>query len=147
MLPAVSSAVGQQTGAIVTPSPRNLSAAVTRAVAYLERNCDQNGRFAYSVDRHSGRASRSYNIVRHAGVIYSLEMTNRFRPDDGAQRTIVRAGGYLWSNYVGADANSDVLAVWASPKPNNFEAELGAAGLRKQFASDRRGKQRCFRQI
>ena len=110
-------------------SPSRSPAAIQLSVRYLRRACDESGRFAYLVDSDSGHLSRSYNIVRHAGAVYSLEMANRLRPDTATQDTIVRAGGYLWNNYVGPDANSDVLAVWTRPKPDSFEAELGAAGL------------------
>lgn len=112
----------------VAPSVQ-VQTAVQLSVRYLERACDEAGRFAYLVDSDSGRLSRSYNIIRHAGAIYSLEMANRLRPDTGTQDTIMRAGGYLWNNYVGPDANSEVLAVWTHPKPRNSEADLGAAGL------------------
>jgi len=107
----------------------NVEVPVSRSTRYLERACDSTGRFAYLVTPETGQLSESYNIIRHAGAIYSLEMANRRHSYPGTQETIMRAGGYLWNSYVGPDANSDLLAVWSQPKPANSEAELGAAGL------------------
>jgi hypothetical protein len=105
------------------------SFAIGTAAAYLERSCDARGRFAYSVDTDSGKVSRSYNIVRHAGAIYAFAMLNRFHPHANAANAMLRASEFMRENYISRDARSDAPAVWSRPVPANREAELGAAGL------------------
>lgn len=110
-------------------SPQHLAHAVAIAAEYLERNCDASGRFAYLVDTDSGQISPSYNIVRHAGAIYSLAMLNRVHHDLNAVNAMVRAANFMRMNYIAPDTRSRALAVWSLPVPSNEVAELGAAGL------------------
>jgi len=111
------------------PPPQQVAHAVDIATEYLERNCDQGGRFAYLVDIDSEKISPSYNIVRHAGAIYALAMLNRVHPDLNAVNAMVRAARFMCTNYIGADSRSNGSAVWSRPMPSNEVAELGAAGL------------------
>lgn len=78
-----------------TLSASALDHAVELSVGYLERACGPTGRFAYSVDTESGRLLPSYNIVRHAGAMYALEMSNRFIPDRKVVDTMIRAADFL----------------------------------------------------
>jgi hypothetical protein len=106
-----------------------VSRAIGIACQYLQRNCDGHGRFAYLVDTDSGNVSPSYNIVRHAGAIYSLGMLNGFHPDSNVVNVMVRASNFMRTNYLAPDARSNALALWSRPPPVNTKAELGAAGL------------------
>jgi hypothetical protein len=99
------------------------------AAAYLKRNCDGSGRFAYLVDTDSGNVSPSYNIVRHAGAIYALAMFNGLHPQSNAVNTMVRATNFMRANYFAPDSRSGTLAIWSRPAQMNTKAELGAAGL------------------
>lgn len=110
-------------------SSKRLSEAIRLAGSYLERNCAVSGRFAYLLDTDSGEVSPSYNIVRHAGAIYSLAMLNRLHPEKDAVNAMVRAANFMRANYLAPDARSNALAVWSQPPPANTKAELGAAGL------------------
>ncbi len=113
-----------------TPVPTGrLSHAIDIAAHYLESVCDENGKFTYLVDPESGKISPSYNILRHAGAIYSLAMFNQAHPDQKAVDAMVRAAAFMRKNYMGPDANSHALAVWSEPLPDESDAELGAAGL------------------
>jgi hypothetical protein len=112
-----------------SPALQHVSRAVAAAGGYLERSCEPGGRFAYLVDTDSGEVSLSYNIVRHAGVIYALAMLNRVHPDSGALNVMVRAANFMRANYLAPDARSNALAVWSRPPPENTKAELGAVGL------------------
>ena len=106
-----------------------LTQAIKLSGDYLKRACDSNGRFAYRINTDSGRLSASYDIVRHAGAIYSLSMLNRLHPDAEAVSTMMRAAKFMQANYIGPDAGSDRLVVWSRPLPTKSDAELGAAGL------------------
>jgi hypothetical protein len=106
-----------------------LSHAIDIAAHYLENVCDENGKFTYQVDPESGKVSSSYNILRHAGAIYSLAMFNQAHPDQKAVDAMVRAAAFMRKNYIGPDAKSHALAVWSEPLPDESDAELGAAGL------------------
>jgi hypothetical protein len=96
---------------------------------YLEQNCDTRGRFAYLVDTDSGHVSPSYNIVRHAGAIYSLAMLNRVHPGSNAVNAMVRAANFMRTNYLAPEERSNALAIWSLPAPVRIKADLGAAGL------------------
>jgi hypothetical protein len=108
---------------------QDLSQSVAKASEYLERNCDDTGRFAYLVDTDLGQISPSYNVVRHAGAVYALAMLNDFNYDSTAVNTMVRAANFMRANFLAPDARSSALAIWSRPPPMNTKAELGAAGL------------------
>jgi hypothetical protein len=112
-------------------SASSLSRAIALSAAYLEQACDSRGRFVYRVDPNSGRESHSYNIIRHAGAIYSLAMLNRVHPDEKAKAAMVRAGSFMRSGYFSAGPDDDMFAVWSKPAgvgPARV-ADLGATGL------------------
>jgi hypothetical protein len=127
--------LGVERGAGSGQTPPNSAAALSKAIdlsaGYLERACDARGRFAYRVDPTSGRESHSYNIIRHAGAVYSLAMLNRFHPDGKATETMIRAGSFLRTNYLSAGPGEDMFAVWSKPAGVGLArvADLGATGL------------------
>jgi len=102
---------------------------------YLERACDNNGRFIYRVNVVTDKSSREYNIVRHSGGIYALAMCDPDYSDPVLERTMVRASGFLLHNYVArpetAKTSSELLAVWdtLAAKAGDRESSLGANGL------------------
>jgi hypothetical protein len=106
-----------------------LDAAIGLSVNYLERVCKPGGIFFYEIDMESGRQSNTYNIVRHAGVVYALAMFNRSHPDFKAADTIARAATFLRTKYVGPDIRTRSLVVWSRPLPASSETVLGASGL------------------
>ena len=110
-----------------SPSTKDVNHAIFLAIEYLEKTCGPDGRFVYRVNTLTGQQSPSYNILRHAGTIYSLEMADREHPDQRLTETIVRSGEFL-QHYVAPVRGSDMLAVWSSPA-NQTKAELGASGL------------------
>ncbi|MGB6338068.1 MAG: hypothetical protein WBG96_20885 [Thermoanaerobaculia bacterium] len=56
----------------VSTPPGELLAAATRAGEYLERAVAADGRFVYSYLPKTDREKESYNILRHAGTVYSM---------------------------------------------------------------------------
>lgn len=129
--------VAAQTGVSVSASAPSIAHqlslhlvhAIDTASEYLEQSCDSAGRFAYLVETESGEVSPSYNVVRHAGAIYSLAMLNQVHPHPGAVDLMVRAARFMKANYLAPESRSNGLAVWSRPAPANGLAELGAAGL------------------
>jgi hypothetical protein len=109
--------------------PASVSHAIELSAHYLETACDETGKFVYLVDPDTGKVSPAYNILRHAGAIYSLAMFNRRQPDRKAVDAMIRAATFMRTNYIGPDAASHALAVWSEPLPKKSSAELGAAGL------------------
>jgi hypothetical protein len=83
------------------------------SVGYLAGACSPRGRFAYIVDAGDGGVSRAYNIVRHAGAVYSLAMYNQFHPDARALDTITRAATFMRTVYMSRDPRSHELVVWS----------------------------------
>ena len=106
-----------------------LGTAIRLSADYLIRACGADGRFVYQIDPDSGRASASYNIVRHAGAIYALDMYNRTYVDAGSVSAMRRAAEYMQTRYISSQMQPDVSIIWTKPLPLKSEASLGAAGL------------------
>src|ERR1700722_1761759 len=111
------------------PTEAEVNRAISLATGYLERACDPDGRFAYSVAMSAGEQSEPYNIVRHAGAIYALTLVPSSSPDDHALDAALRAASFLRSYYLGPGERPDQLVVWSRPQPNRSIADLGATGL------------------
>jgi hypothetical protein len=109
--------------------PAEIGHAIELAAQYLQTVCDQSGKFVYQVDPNTGKVSSTYNILRHAGSIYSLAMYNRAHPDRKVVDTMIRAAKFMRINYIGPETASNALAVWSEPLPAKSSAELGATGL------------------
>ncbi len=113
------------------PSASAVGHAIELSIAYLERSCQPDGQFIYLLDPLTGKQSGTYNVVRHAGAIYSLAFFNRLHPDRNALPAMVRAGNFLRRNYLGNDPSGRMRIVWPAPlgaKPADH-ASLGATGL------------------
>jgi hypothetical protein len=55
-----------------TMSPQDLVVAVGGGAAYLARNLDEHGRFAYRYDPANDEVERGYDLLRHAGAVYAM---------------------------------------------------------------------------
>jgi hypothetical protein len=118
----------------IAPSAEAVSRAIALATGYLERACGKDGKFVYLVDTGSGRESKSYDIIRHAGAMYALAMANHSHPDPEIIKAMVRAASFLREHYVGPGPQSGQLAVWSRPLNHRAPAkgdyaELGGTGL------------------
>jgi len=111
------------------PSLKRVDRAISRSAGYLERICSPEGEFIYEVDALSGKESDSYNIVRHAGAMYSLGMLRGVHNNSQVNAALARSATYLRKNYVGPGILPGQLAVWSKPLPLLSTAELGATGL------------------
>ena len=102
-----------------------LMAAARMAGDYLVRMQLEDGSFHYSYDPVEDRTSRqTYNIVRHAGTVYSLfelyNATREARYLDAARRGAL----YLKTRFRPAREKGAVYVI-----DNDGKAKLGAAGL------------------
>lgn len=117
--------------------PERVAAGIDAALAYILRNCDKDGRFTYRDHVDPDRKyDRKYNLLRHAGTMYSLGMAHERRPTPGIAEVMNRSGLYLARRIEPLEHHPDALAVWSDPKdlgdldnPESPAAKLGGAGL------------------
>lgn len=76
-------------------TPDDLRAAADAAGAYLVRSVTETGRFQYSYRLDIDEVPREYNIVRHAGTIWSMLDLYRDTKDEDLLAAIDRAMRYL----------------------------------------------------
>ncbi|MEE9562273.1 MAG: hypothetical protein V3W50_04290, partial [Thermoanaerobaculia bacterium] len=78
------------------PSKEDVRGAIEAAGGYLVRATGPDGRFVYRTDLDpTFEPEPSYNILRHAGTVYSLGMYHSWRPKEETRRAIERATRYL----------------------------------------------------
>jgi hypothetical protein len=80
------------------------------------------------------RVKEKYNILRHAGTVYSMTMTYQLQPDNNLKSAAERAGRYLRDQSIfPVPGKSDMSAVWSVPGVNKsgdpLQAKLGGTGL------------------
>jgi hypothetical protein len=114
---------------IIERSLSPIDRAIALSADYLERASGPDGKFVYRVAPDSGHVSSSYNIVRHAGAIYALDVFNGSHPDRSASDAMIRAANFMRANYISQDSHSRTLVVWSRRLPTKSDADLGAAGL------------------
>lgn len=112
-----------------------LGETIREATGYLVRSCDENGKFVYlaNPDRNAV-IGPEYNIIRHAGAVYSLGMAYEFDPRDDVLDAMLRSGAFLCREAVApVQEPGDMAAVWSDPELEGGkeprEAKLGGAGL------------------
>jgi hypothetical protein len=122
-----------------------LTTAIEYAVQYLLNNCDENGRFAYlryPADLKFRVRANKYNLLRHAGAMYSLAQAYEWATilnDAGLkikiETALKRAAGYLLQKIAEVPGMREVKAVWSPAKEeenantSGREAKLGGSGL------------------
>jgi hypothetical protein len=92
---------------------------------------DKSGRFDY-LRRNKGKAKK-YNLLRHAGALYSLLQYNASQASPEVEEAILRGSAYLRSRYIRAPkGHPDLLATFSRPEEEGVlpgTAKLGGAGL------------------
>lgn len=112
-----------------------LAAAIRDASGYLVRVCQEDGSFVYRENLNPEHApSQRYNMLRHAGTIYSMTESYQFLNDDSGRDAAVRAARYLKSVAIAPlPSDPELLAVWSRPELTGIsatvKAKLGGAGL------------------
>ena len=115
--------------------PQQLAKAIRLATTYLEGVCDESGQFTYCVHVDPTRKiNPEYNILRHAGTLYALQMAYERSPEESTRRVLLRAATFLQDRAVAPlDGKPHLLAVWSRPELNHSDqpaqAKLGGAGL------------------
>ncbi len=112
---------------------RTIEAAALSA-GYLVQAVGEDGRFAYLVNMNPDvEVADDYNILRHAGTIYSMAQYYALEPDPAVLEAMLRAGAYLRDEALGpVPDGEDMLAVWSDPAEDRDipeQAKLGGAGL------------------
>lgn len=101
------------------------------AAAYLLRHLDDKGRFDYL--RRSRASDEDYNLLRHAGAIYSLLQYHAGQPTPQVEAGILRASRYLKSRYIRpVKGHAELLAAFSRADEEGVPpgtAKLGGAGL------------------
>jgi hypothetical protein len=115
--------------------PILLRNAIHLSAAYLNRNCNDEGRFEYRINiRPDVEPKPKYNILRHAGAIYALAMVAQSYPEEGTLDSIERSVRFLMKESVAPCPRADgLLAVWSYSKAAGRkapdQAKLGGTGL------------------
>lgn len=109
-------------------------AAVARSAAYLRRANLDSGQFIYLVNMDPAvTVPPEYNLLRHAGTIYSIGMANSVVPDPQNVEVMRRAAAFMRECCLARLEPGDMAAVWEpneivhSRRPQSFK--LGGAGL------------------
>jgi hypothetical protein len=107
-----------------------LRQSAAEAVAWLERNQLQDGRWLYRYDRAADRAIDDYNTVRHAGVVMSLYQAHAAGVAGALE---VADRGVEW-----AEAHLVEHDDWVAVEPASNRVTTGAAGLLVAGLAERR---------
>jgi hypothetical protein len=115
--------------------PALLEQAIHLSAGYLKRNCDDKGKFTYRINTNPQvKPKPKYNVLRHAGAIYSLAMYAQFFYDKDTIDAIDRSVRFLMKESIAPiPGRDDLLAAWSyekiSRKKAPDQAKLGGTGL------------------
>lgn len=113
---------------------RELKTSINLSMQYIKNHTLPNGRFLYQTNLDSSKKyskNEKYNILRHAGTIYSMILCEKYLKDTSLKEQRYLASEYLIKNYV-RQISPDTYAVISNPREENknYEcAKLGATGL------------------
>lgn len=115
-------------------STEQVRAAVARSADYLRRANLGSGQFVYIVNMNPAvTVPPQYNLLRHAGTIYSIGMANSVVPDNENVEVMRRAVAFMRGCCMTDLELNDVIGIW---EPNEIVHErsppsfkLGGAGL------------------
>ncbi len=105
--------------------PETLLGAARMAGDYLVRSVDEQGRFTYAFDPSTAKAASSYNVVRHAGTLYSMCELYAAVSDEKLLGSVRRAAKNLVHYVRPFPAEDDRAAAVVDEN----EAKLGASAL------------------
>ena len=115
--------------------PKQLAKAIRLATSYLNQACQPSGQFTYCVHQDKTQELKpEYNILRHAGTLYALEMSYERSPDSRTREVLLKAARFLRKETLAPlERQPDLLAIWSLPEMNHSgqpaQAKLGGAGL------------------
>lgn len=115
---------------------KELERAIDECAKYLVRMCDAEGKFTYRVNIDpTVEVKPRYNMVRHAGTIYSLVDYYHWKNDQQVLDAVNRALGFMKKKGIGPVPESGGLsAVWSPPELEGrtgepMQAKLGGTAL------------------
>lgn len=111
-----------------------LDSSIQIAADYLIRACDVDGRFVYRVNLDpSVEIKPRYNLLRHAGTIYSLANWELETRSGKAKEVLKRASTWLGKTIEPLDSDQKIKAIWSSSEISGTKhaktAKLGGSGL------------------
>ncbi len=111
-----------------------LEKAIAAAASYLEHAVGDDGRFVYRVNTDPGTlVAPRYNMLRHAGTIWSMCDAHGITRNAEQLSAAVRAADFLRSHIAPIEAESGAQAVWSDPaishRNHRVQAKLGGSGL------------------
>jgi hypothetical protein len=115
---------------------KELEEAIDAAAAYLVGICDSEGKFTYRVNIDPKvKVQTKYNMLRHAGTIFSLVDYYNWRKDEQVLDTLTRSLEFIEKNAFGpVPEQGGLYAVWSPPelvgrKSAPLQAKLGGTAL------------------
>ncbi len=105
------------------------------SAAYFERHQRASGRLEYIINPEGTSSDNGiYNVVRHAGALYSLAAYIEHAGDRQFDELWKKASDYMWTTNVLPIPDTKTLAIWSVPGENFYEnsfakAKIGATGL------------------
>jgi len=112
-----------------------LQKSIHLAASYLNGACGKDGKFVYRVNLNPKvKVKPKYNMLRHAGTMYSLAMYEQSCPSERTRDTLRRAAEFLCDKTIRpVPDRKNLLAVWSDPditgSDGPSQAKLGGAGL------------------
>ncbi len=108
--------------------------AIRAAADYLVNACDSSGKFKYRVNMNPKvNVKPKYNLLRHAGTMYSLGMHERVYPDPKIRAALARSALFFRKSLGPIPGEPDMLGVWSRPeltgKMRPDQVKLGGNGL------------------
>lgn len=97
---------------------------ILNATSFLETQIKEDGSFVYGIFPCFDNEINNYNILRHAGTLWSLICSYRMSPDDSLAEEIERVVGFMLDNVV---YDSDGRAYLYEEKSD--EIKLGGCGI------------------
>ncbi len=91
-------------------SEQALLESISEAADYLTRSIDEDGRFVYNYLPKTDQEGSGYNILRHAGTLYSLLEWYQERPNPELLAAVERGLNYLWRQ-TGHCQGADVMRI------------------------------------
>ena len=115
--------------------PSQLAKAIQLATSYLNQACKPSGQFTYCVHLDAAHEIKpEYNILRHAGTLYALQMAYERSPDKRTREVLLKAARFLQEHALAPlEEKPELVAIWSLPEMNYSDqpaqAKLGGAGL------------------
>ena len=103
----------------------NLDDVIKNAGNLLKSMNLENGKFIYGINANSGKTIDSYNVLRHAGSVWSLILYYNENPNEDLKKVIINSIDYLLDNFL-INYSDDIIFV--IDKSSN-DIKLGGNGL------------------